>query len=520
LLPLQYWVASNSSDEVISHIRRNQVSRRTVFTIVAILVMTMLAPTALAAPPAQEEGQDYVVVADDWLSKLADKYLGNPLAYPAITNYTNQKQAEDDSYAKITDSDVIEVGWKIYIPSAAEAETYLEAPEVKTAATGQDTIKIGGFGPLSVPGAYRSGIEMQQAAKMAVDEINEAGGVLGKQVELVFGDTEGLPERGTAVTERLITQNGVVGLIGEYHSGVALTEMEVAHKYGIPVVFAEPWADEVTASGYPEVFRISPSIEYYTNIAVNYYMANEWKKFVFIGEDTDYGHLQGQALEEQLAAFGIDDVENIFADPAAEDFTPILQRIMQDPPDVLGSMVTGIGNYRITRQACELGLAPTAETALYAADAQFPEFWENVGECGQYALFTYVGLPESVWNDKTRAFLSNFEERYGERPGAHAMEAYDATYLLVEAIRQAGSTDPEAIIEALENIRYSGVLGEIWFEYNSQNPVPDDVPAWMWHQFPTPGVYLMQYTEVNQPLEDTAVVFPRERATGPLYTSP
>jgi len=78
----------------------------------------------LAAPPAQEEGQDYVVVADDWLSKLAEKYLGNPLAYPAIVEYTNQKNAEDASYAEITDPDLIEVGWKIYIPSAAEAEAY------------------------------------------------------------------------------------------------------------------------------------------------------------------------------------------------------------------------------------------------------------------------------------------------------------------------------------------------------------------------------------------------------------
>jgi peptide/nickel transport system substrate-binding protein len=91
----------------------------------SLLVITMLAvwvPTALAAPPAQE-GQDYVVVADDWLSKLAEKYLGNPMAYPAIVEYTNQKHAEDASYAEITDPDLIEVGWKIYIPSAEEAVT-------------------------------------------------------------------------------------------------------------------------------------------------------------------------------------------------------------------------------------------------------------------------------------------------------------------------------------------------------------------------------------------------------------
>jgi peptide/nickel transport system substrate-binding protein len=91
----------------------------------SLLVITMLAvfvPTTLAAPPAQE-GQDYVVVADDWLSKLADKYLGNPFAYPAIVEYTNQKHAEDASYAEITDPDLIEVGWKVYIPSAEEAAT-------------------------------------------------------------------------------------------------------------------------------------------------------------------------------------------------------------------------------------------------------------------------------------------------------------------------------------------------------------------------------------------------------------
>jgi ABC-type branched-subunit amino acid transport system substrate-binding protein len=482
--------------------------------------MTMLAPTALAAPPAQE-GQDYVIVADDWLSKLADKYLGNPLAYPAITYYTNQKQTEDESYAKITDSDVIEVGWKIYIPSAAEAEAYLEAPEVKTAATGQDTIKIGGFGPLSAPGAYQGGIEMRQAAEMAVDEINEAGGVLGKQVELIFGDTEGLPERGTAVTERLITQNKVIALTGEYHSGVALTEMEVAHKYGVPVVFAEPWADDVTGSGYPEIFRIAPSIEFYSSIASNYIAANGWEKIVFVTEDTDYGRLQAEGWVAQLEALGITDVEVIYADPATEDFTPILQRIAQDPPDMLGGVITGIGNSRMVRQACELGLAPTAETAYYTTtDSQYPEFWETVGDCGQYTFFTYVGLPKSLWNEKTEAFMANYEERYGQVPGGVAMEGYDATYLLLTAIEEAGSTDSEAIIEALENIKLTGVLGELWFEYGSHNPVPSDKPAWMWHQWLTPNVFILQYTEVGQSVDEAVVVFPVERATGPLYTSP
>ena len=96
--------------------------------LLVIMMLAVFVPTTLAAPPAQE-GQDYVVVADDWLSKLADKYLGNPLAYPAIVEFTNQKHAEDASYAEITDPDLIEVGWKIYIPSAEEAAAIVaEAP--------------------------------------------------------------------------------------------------------------------------------------------------------------------------------------------------------------------------------------------------------------------------------------------------------------------------------------------------------------------------------------------------------
>ena len=115
------------------------MSKKLLNLLLAIMMLVVLVPTTLAAPPAQEEGQDYVVVADDWLSKLADKYLGNPLAYPAIVHYTNEKHAEDASYAEITDPDLIEVGWKIYIPSAEEAAalapTLPPSPEVPRGGT-------------------------------------------------------------------------------------------------------------------------------------------------------------------------------------------------------------------------------------------------------------------------------------------------------------------------------------------------------------------------------------------------
>jgi branched-chain amino acid transport system substrate-binding protein len=153
-------------------------------------------------------------------------------------------------------------------------------------------------------------------------------------------------------------------------------------------------------------------------------------------------------------------------------------------------------------------------------DAQYPEFWENAGDCGRYAFFTYVGLPEALWNERTEAFMRDYESRYGQQPGGAAMAAYDAAHLLMEGIRQAGSTEAGAIIEALENMRYTGAMGDYWFEYTSTNPVPDGEPEWMWHQWPTPNTYILQYTEVDQPVGEANVVFPVDRATGPLYTSP
>ena len=92
--------------------------------LVIVSMLLVFVPTvATAAPP--QVGQDYTVVKDDTLSKLADKYLGNVLSWPAVMALTNGKAAADKSYAKITNADMIEVGMKIYIPDKAEAEKFM-----------------------------------------------------------------------------------------------------------------------------------------------------------------------------------------------------------------------------------------------------------------------------------------------------------------------------------------------------------------------------------------------------------
>jgi len=91
--------------------------------IMIVALLAVFVPVVSAAPPAQ--GQEYIVTAGDWLSKVADKYLGNPLAWPAVMSATNQKSLEDSSFAKVVNADLIEPGWKLWVPSTEEADAFL-----------------------------------------------------------------------------------------------------------------------------------------------------------------------------------------------------------------------------------------------------------------------------------------------------------------------------------------------------------------------------------------------------------
>lgn len=101
------------------------VSPKSFFLFFVGLIITLLPSTVLAAPPLQEAGQEYTVQADDWLSKLAEKFYGDPLAYPAIVEATNTKSSSDTTFVSIDDPNMIEAGQKLFIPTAQQASTLL-----------------------------------------------------------------------------------------------------------------------------------------------------------------------------------------------------------------------------------------------------------------------------------------------------------------------------------------------------------------------------------------------------------
>jgi len=409
-------------------------------------------------------------------------------------------------------------------PEATKPPEATTAPAGRCAATDitkVEEILIGGTAPLSAPGSVTGGLAMQWALNIAVQHINDAGGIRGKPVNLILYDTEGLPERGTAVMERLITQDCVVGVVGEYHSAAGLTMKEVAHKYHVPLVLAETWNDKITACQYPEVFRIAPASSMVAAADANYLQDLGAKYVVIVAENSDYGVPAAKQTTEKLTARGIKS-ETFLAEMGTQDFAPVITRIQAgDKPDVVLVLLTGETSYNFEQQSAEAGLAPSKDTICIANQVAInsKDFWTNVPD-GNYCAFRKVGLVPALANDVTKKFEADYRKRFDRFPESYALEAYDAMMIMANAIERANSLDPDAIIAALEATDITLAQGHYTFPYGTKNPVPADQPDWMWHQWPDVAVLFLQYYEKDQSGDNAAVVWPKKYQTHGTFIIP
>ena len=384
-----------------------------------------------------------------------------------------------------------------------------------------EPIKIGGLAPLSAPGAVVGGEAMRDTMMIAVDHLNARGGVLGRPVELIVVDTEGLPERGTAVMERLINQDGVVGVGGGYHSSVCVAAKEVAHDNGIPVVFAEPWNDTVTSVMYDEIFRVAPLSSEVSAVDVKFIQwlkdgaGMKLDKLVILTENTDYGIPAAEETERLVGEAGIESV-TFSVDIGTQDFAGIIERVKAESPDMIVTLATGEASYNFTQQAADAGIGPQdVPTMCNQVSLVSDAFWENVPD-GNYCFVRRVGLPRQLYNDVAQELQAEYKERTGKDDvESYAIAAYDSIMLVAAAIEIAGSTDPEAMITALENIEHTGALGPITFPINRDN-TPEEAgvdPKW-WHQFPDPAITVVQYQTAGQAATEVTVVYPSIYQTG------
>ena len=283
------------------------------------------------------------------------------------------------------------VGRRAALAGAGAAATL---PLLGRRARAADPINIGWVGPLSPPGGYAEGTNMKNAAVLAAEEINAAGGILGRPVEIFYADTRGMPAEGRTAAERLIQQNKVVAVFGEFHSPVALAEMEVYHKYGIPFMACDVWSDQITAKGYPEVFRNAPAVSLIDVTIGQWIAAAGFKNVAIIAEKDDVGLAARTLVQQELTKAGIK-FTAVDADPNLTDFTAQILRFKSEKPayDFFLTIYAEAGAYPMVARRTTLA-SRRRRTAVFT----IPVAMRSIRRFGRMSA-----TPASIWRPRMSA---------------------------------------------------------------------------------------------------------------------
>lgn len=368
------------------------------------------------------------------------------------------------------------------------------------AANAAEPIKIGISITQSPPGSVVQGTQVKDGVEIVKDMVNKAGGVLGRPIELVYEDNQGIPEKGRAATEKLITRDKVVAVTGGHQSSVCLAEIEVAKRYNIPYVNTNCWADAVRTKGYPQVFNAPIYSSRVAESIAETIVKLGLKRVVAFCENTDYGIGQAKAIAAVIKqkAPGVD-FKYETLDRAGKDFTPAILPLRANPPDMVLMVMLPPPAYIVMNQLYEQGVAPSARTWLFDSSglADYPDFWQNVKEAGKYMLNFALYHPQMTLPKLAKEVGQAYQQRTKNEPNRLIFQAADSLLFIVDAIRQAKSTDPDALIKTMANMKFEGTRGQFQIakEPGAKYQQMVDIPS-----------VTYQITEVNQPTGKTLLI--------------
>jgi branched-chain amino acid transport system substrate-binding protein len=319
------------------------------------------------------------------------------------------------------------------------------------------SIKIGGLASLSgVVSAW--GKVTQQGLVMAVDDINQAGGILGRKAEYLMEDDESKPAEGARKARRLALDWGANVLIGINHSGVAVQVCALLPELKTILIIPCASVPSVTNEKFTKyTFRTKPN-SYQLAAAGAYRMKDlPWKKWTVLGPDYSYGHESWEAFGFHLKKVK-PDVQVLEAQAwpkfGAGDYASHIVKILDAKPDAVYCPLWGGDMINFIKQAVQYN------------------FFEKVGLATEAGLSTDIfyalgkTIPEGLWSashgywfehpntPKNRDFISRFLKRWGEYPHVTAHDTYVAVYAYKQAVEKARTADPDAVVTAMEGLEF------------------------------------------------------------------
>jgi branched-chain amino acid transport system substrate-binding protein len=330
----------------------------------------------------------------------------------------------------------------------------------------QTTVKIGTVSPLSGSGAHQ-GKDIENGARMAIDELNVKGAMVGgKKVKWVLQpeDDGADPKMGTAAAQKLVDA-GAVAVVGHLNSGTTVPASKIYNSAGIPQISPAATTPLYTRQGYKTAFRVVANDGLVGRTLASYSIKTlHATKIAVIDDRTAFGQgLADEFVKGVKTAGGAQVVSRQFTNDKATDFNAILTQIRAHKPDVVfyGGMDAVAGP--LLKQMKALGIGARLVSGDGICSEKLPQLaGDALGN--DHVLCVVAGGVTGPEEAAAKAFGERYRQRYKMELQTYAPYAYDAVMVFAGAMQQAGSSDPAKFLPALAKIKYQGVTGSIAFD--------------------------------------------------------
>ena len=368
---------------------------------------------------------------------------------------------------------------------------------------------------------YQLGNSLWRGAKIAIDEINENGGIDGRQIEHTLKNTEADPQTGSSVYQELTTGQNVDVTVGTWSSEVliaTLNQISQSHTIHLSAGASTAEAPQQLKNDYENLkywFRPGPINSVYMgqmaqNLADGLFPSNDLTRVALLGENYAWADSSWESVLRNVPKAGVEIVQETRYSANTEDFTTIFDRVENNEADVILALAAYTATPLVNQWANQE--RPFGLTGVINS-LQPSTAYQELNGTPQYAVPWVVATPDSNNTERTAPFAEEYVNRHDMSPLYTGYCGYDAVYAYKNAVEEAGSIASDDLVEPLENLSMTGVQGQIEFGARDSQ-FPHDLK---YSKSATPQVHV-QWQEEDGEGTQTAV-YPEEYATGE-YTHP
>lgn len=330
------------------------------------------------------------------------------------------------------------------------------------AAQADTIVKVGHVAPLT-GGSAHQGKDNENGARLAIEEINAKGLVIGGQkvtLQLDPQDDAGDPRQATQVAQKLVDDK-VVAVVGHETSGTSIPASKIYSDAGVVQISPSATNPKYTEQGFKTTYRVVAT-DAQQGPALANYAAKEMhvKKVAIVDDSTAYGQGLAQQFEVAAKAAGLTVVSHDATNDKAVDFRAILTKIKGENPDAIMVGAMDATGGPLAKQAKQLGLRAKILAGDGVCTANIADLAGNAADnivCSQAGM----GLDQMAGG---AAFAAKYKKRYGQDVVLYSPYTYDSVYIIVDAMKRANSVDPAKILAAMPTADYKGVIGETTFD--------------------------------------------------------